>query len=254
VLLALALPATPVGAQATTDVYAVHGLNLDGQSSPDAGGTAVTVCAGTNEIAADFQFGDVIGPLALPTGAEVSLQVYVGAEDCATADPAAALIDQAVTPTGTAVALVATSFGDQLSPELLPIPLDLSCVDPGSGGAVAVHAANAPEVDVVNTTLGVSVGTISYGEQIAGQLPVGSYDVEVYIVGGSPDPVMAFPITTSEGATTIGYAVGNQPGEGSTPLVIIPQVIDVGTCAPATTTTTEPPGAAAAATQPSFTG
>ena len=257
-LVALAVPTLPAGAQATTAVYAVHGLNLDGQSSPGAGGTAVTVCAGTSEIAADFQFGQIIGPLELPTGTEVSLQVYVGAEDCATADPAGALIDQSVTPTGEAVALVATSNGEQLAPELLPIPLDLSCVPPGSGGAVAVHAANAPLVDVVNTTLGASVGEISYGQQIAGALPAGEYGVEVYVVGGPPDPAMSFQITVSDGAVTIGYAVGNQPGEGTTPLVLIPQVIDVETCEvppPTAPPATSPPSSAAPATAaPTFTG
>ena len=168
-LLALAVPASPVGAQATTDVYAVHGLNLAGQSEP--GGTAVTVCAGDTEIDGDFQFGDVIGPLPLPTGAEVSLQVYSGAGNDCTEPVGELVLDQAVTPTGAAVALVATSNGPRLDPELLPFPIDLSCVDPGNGGAVAAHAANAPLVDVVNTTLGFSVGEISYGEQIVGQLP-----------------------------------------------------------------------------------
>ena len=254
-LLALAVPASPVGAQATTDVYAVHGLNLAGQSAP--GGTAVTVCAGDAEIDPSFEFGDVIGPLPLPSGVEVSLQVYSGAgNDCA-APVGEVVLDQAVTPSGAVVALVATSNGERLDPELVAIPLDLSCVDPGNGGAVAVHAANAPRVDVVNTTLGFSVGEISYGEQIAGALPVGDYDIEVFVVDGPPDPAMSFTVPVTAGNTTIGYAVGNQPSEGPTPLVLIPQVIPVGTCETPPTTaapTTAPPAAAPATAQPSFTG
>ena len=207
---------------------------------------------------ASFEFGDVIGPLPLPSGVEVSLQVYVGADqDCV--EPAEApLIDQTVTPTGAAVGLVATAFGNPLVPELLPFPIDLSCVDPGNGGAVAAHAANAPLVDVVNTTLGFSVGEISYGEQIVGQLPAGDYDIEVFVVGGDPEPVAAFTVPVTEGNTTIGYAVGNQPGEGpGTPIVFIPQVIPVSTCeAPPTTAapTTAPPAATPATAQPAFTG
>ncbi len=258
-LLALAVPASPVGAQATTDVYAVHGLNLAGQSSPDEGGTTVTVCAGDTEIDPSFEFGDVIGPLPLPSGEEVSLEVYLGENQ--TCGAPGALFDTAVTPTGAAVALVATSNNgeDELDPELLPIPLDVSCVDPGNGGAVAAHAANAPRVDVVNTTLGFSIGEISYGEQIAGQLPAGDYDIEVFVVGEST-PVADYTAPVTAGNTTIGYAVGNQPGDGpGTPIVFITQVIPVGTCeAPTTTTTappaTAPPAAAPATAQPAFTG
>jgi hypothetical protein len=262
-LLAMVMPAVPVGAQATTDVYVVHGLNLDGQDSPDDGGTSVTVCAGGENppLIEDFQFGDVVGPVALPSGQAVPVEVYVGEDDCE--DPAGApLIDQSVTPSGAAVAVVATSNGEQLDPELLPIPLDVDCVDAGSGRAVAVHAANAPEVDVVNTDLGISVGTISYGEQISGQLPAGTYGIEVFVVGDPTDPVLEFDIEVAEGTVTAGIAVGGQPaeGEGTTPVLILPLVIPVDTCttpttaAPPTTATPTTAAAAAAAARPSFTG
>ena len=68
---------------------------------------------------------------------------------------------------------------------------------------------------------------------------------------------MSFTVPVTEGNTTIGYAVGNQPGEGPTPLVLIAQVIPVSTCeAPPTTAapTTAPPAATPAAAQPAFTG
>jgi hypothetical protein len=261
-LLAVVMPAGPVGAQATTDVYVVHGLNLDGQSSPDEGGTAVTVCSGEAALIEDFQFGEVVGPVPLTSGEAVPVQVYVGEVVCATVDPTTALIDQSVTPSGAAVAVVATSNGEQLDPELLPIPLDVDCVDAGSGRAVAVHAANAPEVDVVNTDLGISVGTISYGEQISGQLPAGTYGIEVFVVGDPTDPVLEFDIEVAEGTVTAGIAVGGQPaeGEGTTPVLILPLVIPVDTCttpttaAPPTTATPTTAAAAAAAARPSFTG
>ena len=166
-LLALAVPASPVGAQATTDVYAVHGLNLAGQSEP--GGTAVTVCAGDTQIDAELRVRRRHRPAP---AAQRGRGLPAGLQRCRQrlrrALSVRLVLDQAVTPTGAAVALVATSNGEPLDPELLPIPLDLSCVDPGNGGAVAVHAANAPLVDVVNTTLDFSVGEISYGEQIVG--------------------------------------------------------------------------------------
>ena len=112
-------------------------------------------------------------------------------------------------------------------------------------------------MDVVNTTLDFSAGEISYGEQIDGQLPAGDYDIEVFVVDGPPEPAMSFTVPVTAGNTTIGCAVGNQPGEGPTPLVLIAQVIPVSTCeAPPTPTPapTAPPAATPATAQPAFTG
>ncbi|MCU0270379.1 MAG: hypothetical protein MUF83_17275 [Acidimicrobiales bacterium] len=254
--------ATPATLPPETDVYVVHGLNLDGQATADAGGTAVTVCVDGSSLLEDFQFGVVAGPVALPSDVAVSVQVYLGAVvDCAAPGDAPLVIDQQVTPTGAAVSLVATSNGEQLDPELVPIPLDVSCVEPGTGRAVAVHTANAPEVDVVNIDLGVSVGTISYGEQISGPLPVGTYGIEVYVVGGAVMPITSFDVTVEAGKAVPGFAVGNQPGEGgATPIVLIPQEIDVGFCAPPPDTTLAPTSATTATTAqpatsaPTYTG
>ncbi len=269
-LIVVVAPSGPVGAQATTDVYVVHGLNTGGQSSPDEGGSNVTVCSGDTALLPDFQFGEIAGPLALSSGEDVPVQVYVnGAEDpdpvdCADPqqDP---LIDQTVTPEGAAVALVATGNGEPFVPELLPIPLDVACVDAGSGRAVAVHSANAPTVDVINTDLGRSVGTFSYGEQISGPLPVGTYGIEVFVVDGPTEPALSFDFSVTEGDDSIGYAVGGIPIDSpepvASPIVLIPQTIEVGTCAapvtPApTTATSAPPATVAPATAvpPSFTG
>ena len=269
-LIVVVAPSGPVGAQATTDVYVVHGLNTGGQSSPDEGGSNVTVCSGDTALLPDFQFGEIAGPLALSSGEDVPVQVYVnGAEDpdpvdCA--DPQQEpLIDQTVTPEGAAVALVATGNGEPFVPELLPIPLDVACVDAGSGRAVAVHSANAPTVDVINTDLGRSVGTFSYGEQISGPLPVGTYGIEVFVVDGPTEPALSFDFSVTEGDDSIGYAVGGIPIDSpepvASPIVLIPQTIEVGTCAapatPAPTTATSAPPATvapAAAVPPSFTG
>jgi hypothetical protein len=256
-LVALILPFDGAGAQSgppftipTTRAWVVHGLNLDGQSSPDDRGTSVTVCSGAATVVGDLQFGDVIGPVDLRSGGDESLQVYLGADvDCADPGAAALLIDQAV-PEATTAALVATSNGVELAPELLVVPLDLSCVEVGTGRAVAVHAANAPEVDVVNTNLGGSVGTLSYGEQLAGPLPPGTYGIDVFTVDEPPALVTSFDVDVIEGAAGIGYAVGGQPDDPSTPIVLVPQQIDVGLCS-GPTETTLPPGTTLAPEPPS---
>jgi hypothetical protein len=249
----------PVGAGAVTDVYVVHGFNRAGQTEP--GGTAVTVCADDELVAADLQFGDVIGPLSVPSDVDVDVDVYSGAgNDCA-APVGEVVLEQTVTPTGVAVSLVVTSFGEMIVPELVPIPLDVECVDPGNARLSAVHTANAPEVDVVNTDLGVSVGTLSFGEQITGQLPAAIYGIEVFVVDGAPEPVLAFDFDAVEGTLSVGYAVGGLPLGEPTPYVIVPQAIPVATCEPpatepptTATPTTASSAAAAATARPTFTG
>ena len=243
------------GAGATTDVYVVHGLNLDGQTSQEDGGTAVTVCAGSASLIPDFQFGDVVGPVPLPSGQAVSVQVYAGADnDCET--PAGALlIDQTVTPTGAAFSVVATSFGDQLSPELIGGEIDTACVDPGLGVVQAVHAANAPEVDIFSTDLDESLGTLAYDESLALELDAGTYGIEVYIVAEPPVLVLGpldLPVTAE--TVTVGYAVGNQPAEGNTPVVLLTQVIPVEACEQPVPPTPPAPAPTPAAAAPTFTG
>ena len=97
--------------EGTALVYVVHGLNLDGQTAQGDGGTAVTVCAGPDQLLTDFQFGDIAGPVPLPWGAAINITVTVGADvPCGTGTPA---ITQAVTvPSEPAVSLVATAGPD----------------------------------------------------------------------------------------------------------------------------------------------
>ena len=103
VTLAVMLVPATAGAQDTTDVFVVHGLNLDGQSAQADGGTNVTVCAGDAALIEDFEFGQIIGPVELPSGGAVPVVVYGGASvDCAAPGGATALITQEVTPSGAA--------------------------------------------------------------------------------------------------------------------------------------------------------
>jgi len=237
--------------QATTDVYLVHGLNLKGQAAADDGGTAVTVCSGTTSLLPDFQFGAVVGPVPLATGEVESVQVYVqtdGPVNCATADPADALINQDVTPTGAAMALVATSPpGDVVDPELAVFPLDVACIKAGQGRLTGAHAAAAPEVVVqVN---GASAGSLTYGKSLSASLPAATYSVAVLLDGS---PILGpTDVAVADGVLTAVFVVGNLPGEGATPVVAIPLDVDLTVCAVTPPPATPAAPAAAAAT---FTG
>ena len=151
--------------QSVTDVYLVHGLNLDGQTAATDGGSSVTVCSGATSLIADFQFGDVVGPVPMTSGEAVDVQVYDGADnDCA--EPEGDLVlEQTVTPDGVAMALVAASPpSDSLEPELAAFPLNVACFKAGQGSLTAAHAAAAPEVDVQID--GASAGALTYGKSL----------------------------------------------------------------------------------------
>lgn len=232
-LAALVVPAGPAAAQDTTDVYVVHGLNLSGQDSQDDGGTNVTVCADDAELIADFQFGQIVGPVALPSGVAVSIDVWGGAGvDCGTA-AAAPLFTAVVTPEGAAVALVATSSNEELG--LTPFPLNVECADEGNGRLTAAHASgDTPDVDVL--VGGEAVGSLAFGESLEADLPADTYPVEVQL-GGNP---VVGPAEIPVGAQTnqLVFVVGNIPLDGATPVVPLLDAIPIPTCEPETTTTT----------------
>jgi hypothetical protein len=238
----LVISGTPAGAQATTQVWVVHGLNWDGQSAP--GGTAVTVCVDGSLVDGDLQFGDIIGPLPLTSGETVNVEVFDGAGvDCANPGNAFAQIDEDVTPTGAAVALVATF--EVIGPppagsQLATIPLDVDCTEAGQGRVTAAHTANAGEVDVVATIAGneVVVDTLAFGEEFTAELPVGTYPVTVKLAG--TDTVIAGPldVPVEEGTYLAAFVVGRLPAERVTPVVVLTEVNEVGVCEEPTTTTT----------------
>ena len=248
---------------ATTDVYAVHGLNLGGQTAQADGGTNVTVCAGDTNPAliADFEFGDIIGPVPVPTGSSLPLKVYAGAGvDCEAPGGATLLIDQtlASVPAGT-VAVIATVDPPSQVRLLEILALDVACADAGNGRLTGAHFANAGSVDVLVN--GGAAGSLVYGEDLTADLPAATYSVQVDL--GATPIVGPANIPVTAGNNTIVYVVGNQETEGNTPVVPLIQNLAIPTCeagvSPTTTppppTTTPPtPAAAPVAAQPTFTG
>lgn len=244
-LAAVLVPAT-ASAQDTTDVYVVHGLNLDGQTAQGDGGTNVTVCAGDTALIADFEFGQIVGPVALTSGDAVSLVVYGGGGvDCAAPGGATALITQDVTPSGAAVAVVATSSGGTAA--LTPFALNVDCSDAGNGRLTAAHASgDTGEVDVLVD--GNSAGTLTFGNSLDADVPAGTYPVEVQL-GGAPVVGPADIDVTAQNNTLV-FVVGNI-GDPATPVVPLIGGVALAECeAPVdpTTTTTTPAAPVAPAT------
>jgi hypothetical protein len=221
--------AQPVGG-ATTQVQLRHGLNLGGQTGDGQGGTPTTWCSGTTVIFSGLEFaGGAIGPdpvafgFARPSGEPWPLQVYEGDFPSCAAPEGALLVDETVTPEGAAMAVVLTSNDPQGTPELLVVPIDYSCTAAGTGRGVIVHAANAPEVEVLDTALGASVGTIAHGEQVVVPVSVGTtHRFELRLVGGAAEPVAVLdPVEVAEpGNLIVWYLHGNQPGDPTTPFAV----------------------------------
>lgn len=235
-LFAFALMASPAGAQDTTAVYVVHGLNLADQTAQDDGGTPVTVCADGETLIADFQFGQVQGPVDLPSGEPVAIEVYNTAEvDCADPGGATLLIDTDVTPEGAAVALTASSVDGELG--LSAVALDTECTDEGVGRLTAVHASgDTGEVDVLVDD--ESVGQLDFGESLDADLPAETYSVQVNL--GETPVVGPADIPVAAQTNQLVFVVGNIAGAEPTPVVPLLGSFTVDTCEETTTTTSTP--------------
>lgn len=240
----------PAPVAGKTDVYAVHGLNLAGQTAQADRGTPVTVCAGGSVLIADFQFGDISPKVTLDSGSTVDIAVFAGAnQPCTGSNP---LISQSVTvPMSPVVALVATSGPGTFKPLLwaygLQVATPAGCeqavtdrlspqaVVPPDARLQAAHAAAADQVDVlVNDT---SVGQLIYGEIISQDVVAGTYKVQVNLNGTAI--VGPTDVTLAACQGKVLYVVGNQPLPEST----------------TTTTTTAPQtGAGNQVVTPAFTG
>jgi len=241
---------SPVDAGATTEVFAVHGLNLNGQTAQTDRGTPVTVCGGDDNppLISDFQFGDVVGPVPVPTGSSLRVKVYQGAGvDCEIGG--ALLIDQTIdsVPAGR-VALVATAGPSSEGFELLPVTIDVECIFPGDGRLRGVHAANAGTVDLLID--GNVAGPLDYGQSLAANFKPDTYSVQVNL-GGNPILGPA-DVTVKEATSTTVYVVGNQQQE--TPVVALIQETVQPVCEPPEPEPEPEAPAGVVAARPTFTG
>lgn len=226
--------AVPAGAQDTTNVYVVHGLNLADQTAQIDGGSNVTVCADGEDLIDDVQFGQVVGPIGFETGVEASLSVYEGAGvDCAAPGGAVELVASAFTLQGDAAAVVITSLGDDSA--LVLGELDVSCTEPGEGRhAVLQTSGDTGEVDVLVD--GESVGTASFPDGVVADVPAGTYSVEVT----EADAAIVGPLdqVVDPQQLELMFIVGNV--DGDSPIVPLFHDIEVELCVSPTTTTTVP--------------
>jgi hypothetical protein len=146
-------------------------------------------------------------------------------------------------------------------PTVLEVEVDLDCVEADAPARVtAVHAATAPEVDVLAAPAGVDpvpvIEDLAWGESDSLDVPEGSYDVAVELTDGTP--VLEVPDFELEGlVNTAAIAVGNPQFDAAFDVLVITFPLEE--CTTPTTPTTAAPTtttakAAAAAATPRFTG
>lgn len=226
-----ALPVVAADAQATSQVYVVHAIDI-------GGGTPVDVCVGSDPtpLLTDFETTDVAGPLELPA-ADYDIAIYfAGVNDCTS--PATALVvqDTLTVPGGanlSVVAYVEEAPDQALVPVLGAFVNDVSCLDAADARATARHTANAPAVDV--TADGGDLFTdLSNGEQQVGVVPAGTYDLGVELASDG-SPVLSLPATNLPALTnSVVYVIGGT----DSPFSAFAQAIPVEECPVPTTTTT----------------
>jgi hypothetical protein len=198
---------------------------------------------------ADFQFGDVAGPLTIPEG---PLPVFVVAAGTDPAVPANVIITQTLqVPSGANISVAADLVGG--APVLTPFVNDVGPVPEGSSRVTVRHAADAPPVNVLVDGQ-VAIPNLASGSQASAVLPAGTYDIQVQLTDGTPLPALSpGSVTIPAAANVIVYATGSATDDGF-PLGLVQQVIEVGTSPAATTPPTAPPAAGGVTATPALTG
>jgi hypothetical protein len=244
-----------------SDVYVVHGIGEAlGQSPVDVyvreeGAVSFSLLIAGQ--AADFGFGSVV-TTALPAGEHTILVCQAAAaplnivNECAdNAQPAVNgnSGNPVIIPAGETVALF-IGFGEAGRPEVLPFPLDLSCVEgAGTGRATAGHGADAGPVDVLlDGTLPI-VENLANGESVSLDVPAGSYDI-VVSDGGALDLPATLDVEAQQ--NNVAFVTGDP--DLQLPYTIVELRLPVEVCdEPLDTTTTTAP-AAQQVTTPRLTG
>lgn len=231
-VLATAILATAVPAQADVTAYVVHGIDGDDFNMDPALPVDVWV-SGLGCALPGFEFGDRVGPINVAAGDyDISIFLADAANPCGGTEVID--LDGVTLPDGANATIVAhrTYDGNAGAGDLLGLGItarlfanDFSATDRGKARVVASHAAFAPTVDVVvsrdyadPTAPSVTVPGFTNPtdpspavlSQINAQFRPGSWDVTIEAGGAAvfgPTSIRLKPFTT-----TYIYAVGDFGG------------------------------------------
>jgi hypothetical protein len=212
-----------------SQVWVLHGANLDGQEEPTAGGSQVTLCQGS-ELLGVGEFGTLLARIDSTGGAVLDLTVRAGEADCATPGVDEPLGSATVTADASGTVVVVTPDGEG-GVDLPAFGVPAACTEFDEGRLVAVHAApGSPPVQV--NTAAAPIGLLAYGEAAGVEIPAGrpgSTEGEVLV----DDVAVLGPLSVPVGAGSAGLiaVAGNPEGDEPTPLVALVGPLEVGLCA-----------------------
>lgn len=195
---------TAAGAQDASDVYVVHGIP----------GVEVDVYVNDALTLDGFAPKDIAGPLELPAG-NYDIKIFA-----ATDDPAAtaaertddAVIDVAPDVPGGANLSVIAHLDAEGTPTLSAFANDVSETAAGEGRVTIRHTAAAPGVDIVAGGAAVPPFTgLTNGNEAKADLPAGDYPTGI-AAAGTTEVLVEAPVTVTEGANLVVYAIGDLAG------------------------------------------
>ncbi len=194
--IAALLPATVWASSHRAHVTVVHGV-------PDL---LVDVYVGDQKVLSNFAFGTVTDPLALDPG------TYRLAVRPAGSDPASppVLSAEATLRGGDNVTVVAHLTADG-QPTLSLFANDVSQIPAGQGRVIVRHTAQAPAVDV-RAGGNVLFGNLANPNEAKGEVPSGTYQVDLVPAGQSTVVFGPVDLTVQAGVATIVYAIGSLEG------------------------------------------
>jgi hypothetical protein len=219
VLFGLALPAMAQNAF----VYAVHGI-------PGPNGLPVDVKVGNACVLQGFTFGNVAGPLALPSGSyTVTISAADSTNPCGGTAPLSGTFELGSGSTYALVAHLAPGAMpmDQPTAKLSPFTVDVSRPGAGLTRLIVHHTAAAPTVDVNvfrgDGSIGVPSAVISEfssGDQKHAEFRPGNWRV---ILSYQSSPVFGpTQIQLKPGTVQLVFAVGGFPDTFSYIVKVIP--------------------------------
>lgn len=226
VVLALLALVPAVGATATANIYAAHGipgadiralgLNVSDSLPVDIRvvGPGVDVCALRN-----FTFGSFAGPVPVPAN---TYEFRIGLADAANpCNPARVVVSSSFRLGGGENALIAAHLTVAGAPAIQKVTLFPERAAGSNNPRLdIVHLANAPIVDITATVVGQSAPALTLtnvsnrsfrfaGSRFSGVVPAASFDVRIFPAGSSTAVFGPARLNLMPGQNYIALAVGS---------------------------------------------
>ncbi len=201
-------------------VYVVHGIA--GRDVGLAETLPVDVVVNGTTILEGFTYGQIAGPLSLPSG---TYNVKIALADAAAPGSGPVVIEADVPFDHGQVAAVIAHLAPDGTPTASKFDLDLPAAADGSSRLVLHHTAAAPAVDIdlagpaAHMQELLTFETVPNGTQGAVTIPAGDWDVSLRPAGGQTPILGPQPLTIDTSQAYLAFAVGSLETDSLTLLI-----------------------------------